>query len=537
MGTVFDAETLRRSMSLFAEALRQHRDEIDSLNVFPVPDGDTGSNMLLTQQAVVSAMSGLDGSGGDLPALAEAIARSSLVGARGNSGVILSQILGAMVARLAAEDANDPRAFAEALGDASTGADRAVARPVDGTILSVLRDAASAASESAAGGTDLAGVVDAALEQARRSLAATTNLLPELRKAQVVDAGGKGILLLFAALRAALRQEPLVEPVGRSGPVGAGPGGPDAPGVDGAVEVQYLIRGDEGAVAALRRSLSDIGDSVAIVGGGGLYKVHVHTGDPDAAVRMGRTAGAPFAVTTASLMARGGCGIGEARGVQAGTGRTALVAVTEGRGLAATFRSLGATVVQPEPDRVPSPEELAAAIESAPAVDVLVLTSDPALVTAAEGAAHASGKRVRVVPTASSPAGVSAAAAFNPYEGLDGNATAAREAGQGVRSGAVASAASAGTAVRDDSVRTEDWVGIEDGIVLSSGDTPEVAAGGLASALASSGSELVTLIVGAGADQGEAGRVAAAVARAVPGAEVHVVDGGQTGSRYLIGVE
>lgn len=514
-------------MSLFAGALRKHRDEINSLNVFPVPDGDTGSNMLLTQQAVVSAMTAMDGSATDLPALAEVIARASLAGARGNSGVILSQILRALAARLAAEDGGDASTFAAALHDASTEADRAVARPVGGTILSVLRDAASAASDAAGVGADLGSVAEAALQRARRSLAGTTNLLPELREAAVVDAGGRGLLLLFLALRAAIRDEPLAEPVGPSGPVGsASPVRAQVPGVEVRVaEVQFLLEAGEERVAALRGSLCDIGDSVAVVGGGGLYKVHVHTDDPEAALRLGQAAGVASAVSTMDLATAEGCVGGESRGVQVGPHRSAMVAVSEGPGLHAVFRSLGATVVRRRAAGRPSLDDLAAAIAAAPADHVLVLPNDPALVVTARRAARASPKAVRVVATASVPAGIAAATAFNPYDALDDNAAAAGEAGEVVRSGAVRPA------------DRGDWVGIEDGVVLASGSSPEVAAGRLAAALAPLPPELVTVIVGDGPDQDEAERVVGAVKGAVPGAEVHVVDGGQPGSRYLIGVE
>ncbi|HEX9312124.1 MAG TPA: DAK2 domain-containing protein, partial [Actinomycetota bacterium] len=292
MAGTLDASTLRRSMDLFAEALRQHREEIDSLNVFPVPDGDTGTNMLLTQEAVVSELASLDGRT-DLRTLGDAISRASLMGARGNSGVILSQVLRGLCERLPDDGLVDPKELAGAIGHASHEADRAVAMPQDGTVLSVLRDAAGAAADAAGDGAGVPDVVEAVLERARRSLAKTREVLPELRRAGVVDAGGKGLVLLFDALRAALVGAALTEPVGPLGPVGISTESEAGaePDQDFGFEVQYLLEAEQAAVGPLREALAGIGDSLVVVGGGGLYNVHVHTDSPDRAVALGGEAG------------------------------------------------------------------------------------------------------------------------------------------------------------------------------------------------------------------------------------------------------
>jgi fatty acid kinase len=290
-------------MWLFGDSLRQHRDEINSLNVFPVPDGDTGTNMLLTQEAVERALAGLEDSA-RLDALGRAISRASLLGARGNSGVILSQVLRGLCERLPADGRVTPAELAAALEHASHEADRAVARPADGTVLSVLRDAARSAAEAAPRAADCAALMAAVLDEARESLARTKDVLPELREAGVVDAGGKGLVLLFDALHASLTGRQPSEPVGPSGPVGArAPDRSVSSPPEFAHEVQFLLEAEDDRVAPLRHRLGSLGDSLVVVGGGGLYNVHVHTNAPDEAVQAAREAGRPRDVSVVRLEA------------------------------------------------------------------------------------------------------------------------------------------------------------------------------------------------------------------------------------------
>ena len=537
MAGSLDAATLRRSMDLFAEALRQHREEIDSLNVFPVPDGDTGTNMLLTQEAVVSELASLDGRT-DLRTLGEAISRASLMGARGNSGVILSQVLRGLCERIPDDGSVGPKALAGAIGHASRQADRAVAMPQEGTVLSVLRDAAEAAAEAAGDGAGVPEVVAAALERARHSLALTRDVLPELRRAGVVDAGGKGLVLLFDALRAALAGAALTEPVGPLGPVGTSSGAVAEPDRDFGFEVQYLLEADEAAVGSLRGALSGIGDSLVVVGGGGLYNVHVHTDSPDRAIALGREAGRPREPSVVSLADRvTACIAGQARAVRVAEQASALVAVAQGEGIEEAFRSLGAVVVRGGPGSNPSVGELAEAIEAAPGGDVLVLPNHPNIVPAAQRAAAASSKRVRVVPAASVPAGLSAAAAFHPMAGLEANGAALEEAAGAVRAGEVARAErEAGSDAGP--VRPGDWVGVSEGRVVCVGPEPVRVAADLASRLVAGGeAEIVTMVAGTDADDDEVAELAAVLREAFAGADVQIVRGGQPRFRYLIGVE
>jgi DAK2 domain fusion protein YloV len=553
-------------MALYREALEAHRQEIDSLNVYPVPDGDTGTNLLLTQQAVVEALAALDPGEEDLDVLRPVISRAALMGARGNSGVILAQILRGILERLPTGVSGGPGTAADVvagLWHATEEAYRAVARPVEGTALSVMRDAAAAAEEASRGAEDVLQVFDAALAGARASLARTTELLPELRRAGVVDAGGKGLVLLFDALRAALCGELPSEPVGPFGPLGrpetGDPGGtPSVPVREMAsfgFEVQYLLEAGDEEVSGLRSVLAGLGTSLVVVGGGGVVKVHVHTDQPGAAVEAALDAGRPRQISISSLDGQAGCpprSSGETETeaeVLSATHASALVAVAEGDGLVRTFRSLGASVVEGGPGNNPAVADLVRAIQAAPSSSVLVLPNHRNVVPAAERAAVEVSKAVIVVQARSIPAGIAAAAVFNPDATPVENAEALRAAAAGCTSGELV------RAERDadtpaGAVRRGAWLGMADGRAVSVGragssagsaSAPESGAGTAAVEvvrhLAREGSEVVTLVVGAAAGAEERSQVETAIREAFPGLEVEIVDGGQPRYPFLIGVE
>lgn len=495
MGTL-DAPTLRRAMALYAQALEAHREEIDSLNVFPVPDGDTGTNMLLTQRAVDEACVGLDGA--PIGTLGETIARAALLGARGNSGVILSQILRGLTEGLEGAQA-DGRGLASALARAHEEARKSVAEPAEGTILSVLGDAARAAK-----GGSVEEVARASLEAARASLERTPRQLEELRRAGVVDAGGKGLVLLLDALAAAIEGRPLSEEVGPMGPVGH----EEAAGSLGTrygSEVMYVIHGPAEGVEGLRERLSAIGDSVVVVGGGELHQAHVHTDDPGLAVEEGiRTGGRLAQIRIVSLdeQVAARCLAADALGEVA---PHSLVAVAEGKGMAGILESLGARVVI----GAPSVGELVEAIEQAPGGQVIVLPNDPSVMAVAEAAATRAAKEVSVVPTASMAQGVAAASAYLANDPDPAAVHAAMEAAaSGVRWGELGATAA-----------------------------PEAAAVDLARALEPDGAELLTLYLGEGASDEEGERIAAALRESHAHLEIEVQRGDQPGSAYLIGIE
>jgi DAK2 domain fusion protein YloV len=549
MGATIEARTFREAMARYLEALRSHRQEIDSLNVFPVPDGDTGTNMLLTQQAVVDALEAQ--ADGMLPDLGETASRAALMGARGNSGVILSQVYRGLCQRLCRDRSVGPQDLATALEEASSQAHRAVAEPAEGTMLSVLRDAAGAAGEASAQGAGMDEVASAALRAGQAALERTPDQLPALAEAGVVDAGGKGIVLLLDAIVSSVREIPLSVEVGPLGPVGTTGELPQqsASGDGFGFEVMYLLECDDARMDRVRTLLDSLGDSLVVVGGGGLFNVHVHTGDPGAAVEVGIEAGHPRQIRIASLDERVGeaCLAGEARAVRvavagpssSGDGSAAeapgvaVVAVAPGDGIADLFESLGARVVAGGPGRNPSVAELAAAVEGAGAAEVLLIPNHRNVVPAAERVA-AERNGVTVISTSSVPEGLAAAAACNPADDGDRNAARAREAAANVTSVEV------GSATRDAETpagpaRAGQLLGIVDGEIRVVGDEPVDVLLGALRPLVREEHEVLTVLTGEGFEDVEDLR--RALGEAFPGLEIEVHRGGQPHYPLLVGLE
>ena len=358
-----DAAAARRWLSAAHRALVTHQREIDDLNVYPVPDGDTGTNLVLT---MASASSALEGTAGDLAATLSAAARGALLGARGNSGVILSQLLRGVSESVGAGSAGDVR---KALRRATELAYAAVAAPVEGTILSVARAAADAAD--AVADDDLGAVVRAACEAAAEALRRTPSQLPTLAAAGVVDAGGRGLCVVLEALlsvvtgeRVAAEPEPLVARPRTALAVARESGSEEF-----AYEVQYLL--DAPSVDALKERLGALGDSLVVVGGDGLWNVHVHVNDVGAAIEAGIEAGRPYRISV-TRFADQMAGEPAPREV---SGR-AVVAVAQGEGLAALYEAAGATVVTGGPSACPSTGMLLDAILATHAAEVVLLPSD-----------------------------------------------------------------------------------------------------------------------------------------------------------------
>ena len=535
MAATFDASTLRRAVRLSLEAFQAHREEIDSLNVFPIADGDTGTNLVLTMEAVDAAVSRLS-ERASMSDVAQAISRASLMGARGNSGVILSQVLRGLCERLDADRTIGGEEIARALAHASDEGFRAVARPVDGTMLTVLRDAARSARQETMRTATPASVVAVALAAARESLARTTERLPELRAAGVVDAGAKGIVLLLDALHAALTGSPMSEPKGALGPVGRVSGGRPSPSLENEFEVQYLLQASDERIPELRADLAELGDSLVIVGGGELFNVHVHTDQPDRAIAAGHRIGRPLETSVTHLGEQvANCLSGQARAVRLAEQICAMVAVADGAGLAATFRSLGAVVVRGGRGSPTSADELIAAIESADAAAVVVLPNCGEVLPVAERAASQSAKEVHVVRAGTVPSGLAAAAAFNPFGSMEENAKAMEEAALACRSGELVKTEDEDR-MRTANAGTYRWAGFAEGEAVAIGDDAATMAVEVVRRLTRPESELVTLVVG---NDGEKDRPAVedALRRAFGGLDLQVVEGGQPQPPFLIGVE
>ena len=536
---VLDAAAVRQWCAAGREALAAARGEIDDLNVYPVPDGDTGTNLLLTMEAVDDAVRAAPE---DLPATLAAMARGGLMGARGNSGVILSQLLRGLAEALGPGVSGEPSGTAAALQRGLTRAAElcyaAVSVPVEGTLLTVARESAEAAA--ALGAVDLAAVVAEAHAAAARSLARTPDLLPQLRAAGVVDAGGRGLCVLLGALERVVMGGPVPVPAlqvlvprDRSALTAAREQGSELY----AYEVQFLLRdADDAAVGHLRGELGALGDSLVVVGADGLFNVHVHVNDVGAAVEAGVEAGRPFRITV-TRFADQAVELAHAADQQV-QGR-GVVAVAPGDGLAALFAQAGAVVVAGGPTASPSTAELLAAVRRAAASELVLLPNDPttlAVASAAAAAARDEGLSVAVVPTRSPLQGLAALAVADASRPFADDVAAMAEAAGSTRWAEVT------TAVRESATsvgvcRPGDVLGLVEGDVVLIGEQVEQVAQDLLARLLSSGGELVTVVAGADAPEGAVDRLVAWVEREHPLVEVLGYAGGQPHNPLLLGVE
>jgi DAK2 domain fusion protein YloV len=561
------ADDLRAVMGRFRDALRLHQGDINRLNVYPVPDGDTGTNMALTLEAVVAELDDVP-AGSGLPQVCKAIGHGSLMGARGNSGVILSQLLRGMCERMGAADGAgvDGVVLSDALGHASDLARRAVVRPVEGTILTVAAAAAAGAAACAGeAGATLLGVVEGAHGVAADALARTPEMLPVLAQAGVVDAGGTGFLLLLDACWTVVdAAHPLPEPSGvpvvdldlLPGTEGAGGGFPghSAEG-EGAhavgdlrYEVMYLLYAPDDSMADFKEVWAGIGDSIVVVGGDGLWNCHIHTDDIGAAIEAGVDAGRPQRIRVTDLAEQ----VEEERWVReassapdAGPGRereglvptTSAVAVVTGEGIGRIFRSLGVhhQVVGGQ-SMNPSTHDLLKAVELVASDQVVILPNNKNIRPVAEQVDALSEKTVRVVATGSIVEGFAALLAYDPAADAAVNAASMGESAARVVPAEITRAVRDATTDAGE-VHEGDWIGVSRDGVISIADSAVMATRLLLSRLLEEQHELITLIEGEGAKAGDTRRISEWLREEYPEVALEVHHGGQPLYPYLLGLE
>jgi DAK2 domain fusion protein YloV len=523
--------------------LEARREEVNDLNVFPVADGDTGDNMALTLHAVLDELDRLQGQGAldeiGRDEIVDSVARAALLGARGNSGVILSQLIRGAAEELASRPGElvDPVLIGSAMARAADRAYDSVREPAEGTILTVVRemahrvatelahmDAPRLEQEDDAARQDalIAEVLERALDAGQQSVKRGPDLLPVLREAGVVDAGGYGLTVLFAGVIAALRgtEAPALE---HHAP--ARVTHPQHESSTFRYCTNFAVTGVELDASSWVAELEAIGDSVLVVGDQRTLKVHVHTDEPEHATALFAGVGSVSRLDVADMHEQVQQRVERLAEPTAACG---VVAVVAGTGMEGLFMSLGATPLPGGPTLNPSTYQLLAGIHDVPAEEVVVLPNSPNVLMAAERAAELSDKRVVVVPTRSQQAGLAAAVALDPERGAVENGTAMRQALALIRTGAVTGAA------RDDAearFHRGDAVGFVDERLVAWGEPAET----LEAVLGELGreAELVTLIAGAGAPL-EAEVVSAL---APTGVELEYSWGGQPAYWWLIAAE
>ncbi len=537
---------LRRVVITYRDALRSHQDELNRLNVYPVPDGDTGTNMALTLESVVGELDSADG----MTEICHAVSHGSLMGARGNSGVILSQILRGLADTFSGHDEASGAHLVAGLRRATDAAYQAVLRPVEGTILTVVRAATEAVEAAhAAGEESLAVLLERAAEAAREAVEQTPELLPVLKEAGVVDAGGRGVALMIDAFLTVVDGRPLPEPevVATPPAVAAHLHGDDASSLR--YEVMYLLEAEDATIPAFKDTWASLGDSIVVVGGDGMWNCHVHTNDVGAAIEAGIDTGRPRSIRVTDLVDQveeeqwvreqtaSTAGSVGTSAIAADRCTTAVVAVGVGEGVRRLLNSLGVhAVVAGGQSMNPSTAQILEAIERCPSDSVIVLPNNKNIVPVAEQVHELTTRQVEVVPTQAVVEALAALVAYDPQASVDANAAAMAEAVRRVRTGEVTQAVRDGVGDAGP-IAAGDWIAIgRDGVWVVE-KTPSDAAIRLVDRLVDDGSELVTVLVGADAVASETARFEEHVALAYPQLEVEVHEGNQPLYPYLVGVE
>ena len=533
-----DSKNLANLMYCFRDALQDHKESLNSLNVYPVPDGDTGSNMVATLNSVVSEIESLE-ENPELENIIEAISHGSLMGARGNSGVIISQILRGFVSEIksASRKTIDANLFSEALSAASSAAYEAVGNPVEGTILTVVRETAEAAEKATSEESDLLPVAEIAREAAKHSLDSTPELLPVLARAGVVDAGGSGFLLMMDSLLHVIDDRSMPEPEVVTVSV-------DSLILDvhdetsnsgTRYEVMYFLEAPDDLIPDFKKAWSEIGDSIVVVGGENIWNCHVHTNNIGAAVEAGISVGKPYEIRVTDLFEE----VAENHHDHdfADPVGCSVIAVANGDGIGEIFRSLGATrIVKGGQSMNPSTADLLEAVEATASEQVIILPNNSNIVAVAEQVDLQTSKTVRVVGTHTVTEGFASLLGYDPEATSDKNQTGMSQASQMVESGEIT------TAVRESTteigeIKKGDFLGLQKGKVTVIAETIVEATKNLLKEMISDEHEIITLVTGEDSNQKETDEITAWVDAEYEVIEVEVHAGGQPLYPYYIGIE
>lgn len=531
--------------------LERHREIVDALNVFPVPDGDTGTNMYLTMQAAWNEID--NASDSDIGRMAQLVAQGALMGARGNSGVILSQILRGLAHTFRNKATVTARDLVAGLQRGSDTAYKGVVKPVEGTILTVIREAAAAAQRAASVDQDLAFVFLRTVQAAGEAVERTPSLLPVLARAGVVDSGGKGLLYILEGMLRGLHGETmeLSAEHNQTRPEETPLDPFNLPPIRYGFDVQFLIWGRDLNVQAIRRQIAEMGEYPLVEGTSTLVKVHVHVFDPSKPLSYALTQGFLTDVIVENMDAMAAAGnlpedvTSLLRAAAAYMpheptelmGHVGVIAVAPGLGLRQVFESLGVgAVVSGGQTMNPSTQELLEAIDSLPTEDVIVLPNNSNIILAAQQAGQLSAKRVEVVPSRTVPQGISAFLAFNLQADFDENVGAMRRALATIDTGEVT------VAVRDADidgvdVKAGDVIGLLNDTLTTKGESPEEVVMMLLAQMDAHLAEIITVYYGDQVEPAQAEALGTEIQAAYPSQDVEIVDGSQPYYHYIISSE
>lgn len=518
--------------------LERHSAYVNSLNVFPVPDGDSGTNMLLTMQAAMKEVnSSPDHSAA---AIAKALAYGALLGARGNSGVILSQIIRGFTSSIEKLESITAKDFAAALVEGSRMAYKGVVKPVEGTILTVVREAADASTISATRNQDLRIVLADTIDAARAAVVKTPNLLPVLKEAGVVDAGGQGFLVILEGAHRFLNGENM--------DLSASGGGAQAleniSREEGwGFDIQFHIRGSDLDVDAIREKISSMGESALIVGDASLIKVHVHAPYPGEIIDYGVSCGMISNIILENMQEQYIDFMSQQSSPKPPSVRAedlagiSTIAVAPGAGIARVFESLGVgAVISGGQTMNPSTQDILSAIEKSKVDEIIILPNNKNIIPAAKQAKELSKKKVEIVPTQTIPQGIAAMIGFNYQNDLLANVNAMARSAANVQTAEITTAT---RSVSLDGVEVKEGqvIGLIDGALVSAGEDRIQVTMNLLNEMRTGEKEIVTIFFGDSVTANEAAEFADRVRREYPSQEVEIINGGQPHYHYIISVE
>ncbi|MBV9691140.1 MAG: DAK2 domain-containing protein [Ktedonobacteraceae bacterium] len=542
--SVFDGQDLKKAILAGAAWLEEHREAINALNVFPVPDGDTGSNMSATMQAAIRDI--IDSTETSASVIAEKIAHGALLGARGNSGVILSQTLRGLAQGLDKKQTFSATDLANALQEASRLAYRAVLKPVEGTILTVVRETAEAASKSAERGDDLVGLIQEAVIAARQAVACTPELLPALKQAGVVDSGGQGFCTILEGVWRYVRggtgtlPTPSVTSSSRETPVKKGRVSVEE---EFGYEVVFLLRGSDLDVDAIRQMIIDMGGvSTVVAGDEKMLKVHTHTLTPGKILDYGVSLGSLLDINVENLQEQSLTYAAESQAEHAAetstaTGHIATVAVVSGAGLEKVFRSLGVNAIVAGGQTMnPSIEEMLAAVNTVSAGKVIILPNNGNVILSARQVVTLTNKEVYVVPSNTIPQGIAALLSFNFEADFATNCQAMTQAIQHVQTAEITMAVRS-VQIGAVSVREGDYIGLINGNLTVAGQNMDQVISDTLQRMELENYEVVTLYYGENVTAAQAQEIVHRIKQQYSHLEVEVVDGGQAYYPYIISAE
>ena len=549
--SVFDGQDLKKAILAGAAWLEEHRDAINALNVFPVPDGDTGSNMSATMKSAIRNIATSNETSATV--IASKIAHDALLGARGNSGVILSQTLRGLAAGLEKKSTFTSQDLAIALQEASRLAYRAVIKPVEGTILTVVREAAEAATQSAENGDDLVAQMQEVVAAARRAVAHTPELLPLLKQAGVVDAGGQGFCTLLEGILRYIRGEANA-PSSPTENIVKVPKEPEARTMKGRVtieeefgyEVVFLLRGEKLDVETIRQTIIDMGGvSTVVAGDEKMLKVHTHTLTPGKILDYGVSLGSLLDINIENLQEQSLTYAAESEAEHAAEAvqetapvtQTATIAVVSGAGFEKVYQGLHVNAIVAGGQTMnPSIEELLSAVDAQPTSQVIILPNNSNVILSAQQVVDLTSKEVYVVPSKTLPQGIAALLSFNFEADFTTNCQHMTEAIKYIQTAEITTAVRS-VHIGSVHVREGDFIGVVNGDLAVAGQDITRVLHDTLQRMNIGDYELLTLYYGENVTHEEARQTAKSIKERHSHLEIEVVDGGQPYYAYIISAE